>query len=107
MAIIGPLDSAVQHMYSLRRYIQHEMAQYDYGYDEDEFDHPLSQPNWASQTRQKYIKLIIMNSTHTKDFKATSNKKVVVSERVLRGKRVHTPHSKMQDSLMSSVEVST
>ena len=47
------------------------------GYDEDEFDHPLSEPNWTSQTRGKYMKFLIMNSTHTKDFKATSNQKLV------------------------------
>ena len=63
-------------MYSLKRYIQHEMAQYDHGHDEDDFGHPLSEPNWTSQTRRKYMKFIIMNSTDTKDFKATSNQKL-------------------------------
>ena len=50
-------------MYNLKRYIQHEMAQYDYGYDEVDFDHPLSEPNWTSQIRGEYVKFLIMNST--------------------------------------------
>ena len=49
------------------------MARSDYGYDEDEFDHPLSEPNWRSQTRVKFMKFLIMNSTNTKDSKAASN----------------------------------
>ena len=53
------------------------MAQSDYGYDEDEFDHPLSEPNWRSQTRGKFMKFLIMNSTNTKDSKATSNHKLL------------------------------
>ena len=52
------------------------MAQSDYGYDKDDLDPPLSQPNWTSQTRGNYMKLIIMNSTDTKDFKAASNQKL-------------------------------
>ena len=38
-------STPLREMYNLRRHIQHEMAQSDYGYDEDEFDHPLSEPN--------------------------------------------------------------
>ena len=66
----------LREMYNLQRYIKHEMAQYDYGYDEDEFDHPLSEPNWTRQTRGKYLMFLIMNSSDTKDFKATSNQKL-------------------------------
>ena len=66
----------LREMYSLKMYIQHEMAQYDYGHDEDDFGHPLSEPNWTSQTRSKCMKFTIMNSTDTKDFKATSNQKL-------------------------------
>ena len=97
----------LRRMYYLRRYIQHEMAQCDYAYDEDEFDHQLSEPNWTSQTRGKYMKFLIMNSTDTKDFKATSNQNLVSFKRATRGKRVHAPHSKMRDTLMGSAEVST
>ena len=53
------------------------MSQYDYSYYEDEFDHPLSEPNWTRQTKGKYMKFLIMNSTDTKDFNATSNQKLV------------------------------
>ena len=45
----------LREMYNLRRYIEHKMTQSDYGYDEDEFDHPLSEPNWTIQTRGKYM----------------------------------------------------
>ena len=58
----------LREIYSLRRY----------GYDEDEFDHPLSEPNWTIKTRGKYTKCLFMNSTDTKDFNATSIKKLVV-----------------------------
>ena len=51
MMLVTPLGET----YNLRRYIQHEMAQSDYVYDEDEFGHPLSEPNWKSQTRGKYM----------------------------------------------------
>ena len=83
------------------------MAQYDYAYDEDDFDHPLSESNCISQTRGKYVKLIIMNSIDTKGFKATSNQKLASSKTTSRGNRVQTPHSKMRDTSMGSVEVST
>ena len=36
-----------------------------------------------------------MNSTDTKDFKAASNQKLANLKTTSRGKRVHTPHSKM------------
>ena len=77
------------------RYIQHEMAQYDYGYDEDEFDHPLSEPNWTSQTRGKYMKFLIMNSTDTNDFKATSNQYLVSFKKGI--KREESAYPKLKD----------
>ena len=92
----------LRQMYNLRRYICH-----DSGYDEDEFDHPLSEPNWTSQTRGKYMRFHTINSTDTKDFKATSDLSCLVLNRTSRGKRVNTPHSKMRDTSMGSGEVST
>ena len=44
------------------------------------------------------MKFPIMNSTDTKDFKATSHQSWLFLERASRGKRVHTPHSKMRDT---------
>ena len=94
-------------MYNLQRYIQHEMALYDYSYDEDEFDHPLAEPNQISQTRGKYMKILIMNSTDTKDFKATSNQKLVSFKKGIKREETAYPHSKMRDTSMSSAEVSS
>ena len=84
--------TSLREMYNLRRYIQHEMAQHDYGNDEDDFDHPLSELNWTSQTRGKYMKFIIMNSTDPEDFEALATKTWLVLQRASRWKRVHTPH---------------
>ena len=73
-------------MYNLRRHIQPEITQYDYGYEEDDFDHPLSDPNSRSQTRGKYMKFIFMNSTETRDFKATSNQKLLSLKKGIKSK---------------------
>ena len=95
------LAKPLREMHNVQLYIQHEMAQSDYGYDEDDSDHPLSELNWTSQARGKYVKFIMMNSTDTKHFKANSNQKLV------RGKRVHSPHSKMRHTSDGLVELST
>ena len=53
------------------------------------------------------MKFLIMNSTDTKDFKATSNQKLVSFKKGIKRKRVDIPHSKMRDTLMGSAKVST
>ena len=85
--------TSFREMYNLGRYIQHEMVQCDYGYDEEDFDHPLSEPDWTSQTRGKYVKILIMNYTDTTDFKATSNQKLVSFKKGHQEGRECIPHT--------------
>ena len=49
----------LQGLYNLRRYITHVMNESDYDPDDPDFDHPLCEHNWLSQTRGKFMKYII------------------------------------------------
>ena len=49
----------LQELYNLRSYITHVMNQSDYDPDDPDFDHPLSEHNWLSQTRGKFMKYVI------------------------------------------------
>ena len=49
----------LQELYNLRRYIAHVMNESDYDPDDPDFDHPLSEHNWLSQTRGKFKKYVI------------------------------------------------
>ena len=51
--------SLLQELYNLRRYITHVMNESDYDPDDPDFDHPLSEHNWLSQTRGKFMKYVI------------------------------------------------
>ena len=44
-------STPLQELQNIRKYIQHLMDESDYDYDDDEFDDPLSEHNWLSQTR--------------------------------------------------------
>ena len=48
----------LQQLYNLRRYITHVMNETDYDPDDPDFDHPLSEHNWLSQTRGKCMKYV-------------------------------------------------
>ena len=47
----------LQELQNIRKYIQHLMDESDYDYDD--FDDPLSEYNWLSQTRGKFMKYVI------------------------------------------------
>ena len=49
----------LQELYNLRRYITHVMNESDYDSDDPDFDHPLSEHNWLSQTRGNFMKYVI------------------------------------------------
>ena len=49
----------LQELYNFRRYKTHFMNESDYDPDDPEFDHPLSEHNWLSQTRRKFMKYFI------------------------------------------------
>ena len=49
----------MQEPYNLRRYITHVMNESDYDPDDPAFDHRLSDHNWLSQKRGKFMKYVI------------------------------------------------
>ena len=49
----------LQELYNLKRYITHVMNESDYDPDDPDFDHPLSEHNWLSQARGKFMKYVI------------------------------------------------
>ena len=49
----------LQEVYNLRRYITNVMNESDCDQDDPDFDHPLSEHNWLSQTRGKSMKYVI------------------------------------------------
>ena len=49
----------LQELYNLRRYITHVMNESDYDPNDPDFNHPLSEHNWLSQTRGKLMKYVI------------------------------------------------
>ena len=55
--IIMMPTTPLQELYNLRRYITHVMNESDYDPDDPDFDHPLSEHNWLSQTRGNKRKL--------------------------------------------------
>ena len=47
-------------LYNLRRYITHVMNESDYDPDDPDFDHPLSEHNWISQTRGNSLNMFFI-----------------------------------------------
>ena len=61
---------------NLYRYIQHLILESEFEYDDDEFENPLDEANWLFQTRGKYMKFVIYNSSTATEPRATSNQKL-------------------------------
>ena len=59
---------------NLRRYIQHLIFESEYDYDDDEFDDPLNKDNWLVQTRGKFMKYVVYNSSDTIESRPTAIK---------------------------------
>ena len=92
-------NTPLKELYKLCRYIQHLILESKFNYDDDEFDDPLDEGNWLLQTRGKYMKFVIYNSSTATEPRNTSNQKLLVSEKVSEGKKLLTLHSKMKDTL--------
>ena len=67
----------LKELYNLRRYIQHLILEYEYYDDDDKFDNPLNEDNWLFQTRGKFMKYVIYNSSDTRESRPTANQKLV------------------------------
>ena len=63
----------LKEIYNLYRYIQHRILESEFKYDDEEFDNPLDEANWLLQTRGKYMKFLIYNSSNATEPRATSN----------------------------------
>ena len=70
---IAPLKE----LYNLYRYIQHLILESEFEYDDEEFDNPLDEANSLLQTRGKYMKFVIYNSSTAAQPRATSNQKLI------------------------------
>ena len=77
---------------NLYRYIQHLILESEFEYDDEEFDNPLDEANWLLQTQGKYMKLVIYNSSTATQPRATSNQNLLVLEKGLKEKKLHTQH---------------
>ena len=92
-------NTPLKELYNLYRYIQHLILESKFNYDDDEFDDPLDEGNWLLQTRGKYMKFVIYHSSITTEPRNTCNQNLLVSEKVSKGKKLLTLHSKMKDTL--------
>ena len=68
-------STPLQELQNIRKYIQHLMDESDYDYDEDDFDDPLSEHNWLSQTRGRFMKYVIYSLSDGTESKPISNQK--------------------------------
>ena len=64
----------LQELYNLRRYITHIMNESDYDPDDPDFDHPLSEHNWLSQARGRFMKYVIYILSGGLESRPISNK---------------------------------
>ena len=80
----------LKELYNLYRYIQHLILESEFKYDDEEFENPLDEANWLLQTRGKYMKFIIYNSSTATEPSATSNQKLISLEKVSKEKKLHT-----------------
>ena len=100
-------NTPLQELNNLYRYIQHLILESEFDYDDDVFDDSLDEGNWLLQTRGKYMKFVIYHSSTATEPRNSSNKKLLVSEKVLKGKKLLTLHSKMKDTLIALAGVYT
>ena len=68
-------STPLQELQNIRKYIQHLMDAFDYDYDYDDFDDPLSEHNWLSQTRGKFMKYVIYILSDSTESRPISNQK--------------------------------
>ena len=81
--------------YNLYRYIQHLILESEFEYDDEEFDNPLDEANWLLQTRGKYMKFVIYNSSTATEPRATSNQRLISFRKGI--KREETAYSTLKD----------
>ena len=72
-------NAPLKELYNLYRYsyIQHLILKSEYNYDDGEFDNPLHEENWLFQTRGKYMRFVIYDSSTATEPRNTSNQNLV------------------------------
>ena len=87
--------SPLKELYNLYSYIQHLILESEFGYDDEEFDNPLDEANWSLQTRGKYMKFVIYNSSTATEPRNTSNQKLISFRKGI--KREETAYPTLKD----------
>ena len=80
-------STPLQELQNISEHIKHFMDESDYDYDDDDFDDPLSEHNWLSQRRGKFMKYVIYFLSDSTESRPISNQKqkLVVSRKVSKG----------------------
>ena len=89
------LNTPLKELYNLYRYIQHLILESEFDYDDDEFDDPLDEGNWLSQTRGNYMKFVIYHFSTATEPRNTSNQKIVSFRKGI--KREETAYPTLKD----------
>ena len=95
--LLEMLSTPLQELQNIRKYIQHLMDESDYDYDGDDFDDPLSEHNWLSQTRGKFMKYVIYNLSHSTESRPISNQKQKLASFRQGIKREETAYPTLKD----------
>ena len=82
----------------MKKYIQHLMDESDYDYDDDDFDDPLCEHNWLSQTRGKLMKYVIYNLSGSTESRPMSNQKQKLASFKKGIKREETAYPTFKDA---------
>ena len=90
-------STPLQELQNIRKYIQHLMDESDYDYDDDDFDDSLSDHNWLSQTRGKFMKYVIYNLSDSAVSRPISNKKQKLASFKKGIKREETAYPTLKD----------
>ena len=85
----------LKELHDLYRYIQHLILESEFEYDDEEFGDPLDEANWLLQTRGKYMKFVIYNSSTAKEPRATYNQKLISFRKGI--KREETAYPTLKD----------
>ena len=90
-------STPLQELQNIRKYIQHLMDESDYDYDDDDSDDPLSECNWLSQTRGKFMKYVIYTLSDGTESKPISNQKQKLASFKKGIKREETAYPTLKD----------
>ena len=90
-------STPLQELQNIRKYIQHLMDESDYDDDDDDFDDPISEHNWLSQTRGKFMKYVIYTLSDSTEPRPTSNQKQKLASFKKGIKREETAYPTLKD----------